>query len=66
MGGAQTRIGPSPYDTIAELYDPWSRSVKEDVGFYVKEARDVEWTGRRARDRHGPDRDSGRLGRDPR
>ncbi len=39
MGGAQTRIGPSPYDTIAELYDPWSRSVKEDVGFYVKEAR---------------------------
>jgi SAM-dependent methyltransferase len=31
--------GPSPYDTIAELYDPWSRSVKEDVGFYVKEAR---------------------------
>jgi SAM-dependent methyltransferase len=35
----QTRIGPSPYDTIAELYDPWSRSVKEDVGFYVKESR---------------------------
>jgi SAM-dependent methyltransferase len=32
-------LGPSPYDTIAELYDPWSRSVTEDVGFYVAEAR---------------------------
>jgi len=29
----------SPYDAIAELYDPWSRSVVEDVGFYVEEAR---------------------------
>jgi SAM-dependent methyltransferase len=29
----------SPYDAIAELYDPWSRSVTEDVGFYVEEAR---------------------------
>jgi SAM-dependent methyltransferase len=29
----------SPYDTIAELYDPWSRSVVEDVGFYLAEAR---------------------------
>ena len=29
----------SPYDRIAELYDPWSRSVVEDVGFYVAEAR---------------------------
>jgi SAM-dependent methyltransferase len=29
----------SPYDTIAGLYDPWSRSVTEDVGFYVAEAR---------------------------
>jgi SAM-dependent methyltransferase len=27
----------SPYDAIAELYDPWSRSVIEDVGFYVDE-----------------------------
>jgi SAM-dependent methyltransferase len=26
------------YDAIAELYDPWSRSVTEDVGFYVEEA----------------------------
>jgi SAM-dependent methyltransferase len=30
---------PSPYDAIAELYDPWSRSVTEDVPFYVAEAR---------------------------
>jgi SAM-dependent methyltransferase len=29
----------SPYDAIAELYDPWSRSVIEDVPFYVAEAR---------------------------
>ena len=30
--------GESPYDAIARLYDPWSRSVTEDVGFYVEEA----------------------------
>src|SRR5919202_6263795 len=30
--------GDSPYDAIARLYDPWSRSVTEDVGFYVEEA----------------------------
>jgi SAM-dependent methyltransferase len=29
----------SEYDAIAELYDPWSRSVTEDIGFYVAEAR---------------------------
>jgi SAM-dependent methyltransferase len=29
---------PSPYDSIARLYDPWSASVVEDVGFYVEEA----------------------------
>jgi SAM-dependent methyltransferase len=29
----------SSYDSIAGLYDPWSRSVKEDVDFYVAEAR---------------------------
>lgn len=29
----------SPYDAIAELYDPWSASVIEDVGFYLDEAR---------------------------
>jgi SAM-dependent methyltransferase len=28
----------SAYDRIARLYDPWSRSVVEDVGFYVEEA----------------------------
>jgi SAM-dependent methyltransferase len=26
------------YDAIAPIYDPWSRSVTEDVGFYVEEA----------------------------
>jgi SAM-dependent methyltransferase len=26
------------YDDIAPFYDPWSRSVTEDVGFYVDEA----------------------------
>lgn len=29
----------SPYDRIAELYDPWSVSVVEDVSFYLEEAR---------------------------
>ena len=29
----------SKYDAIARLYDPWSRSVIEDVGFYVELAR---------------------------
>jgi SAM-dependent methyltransferase len=28
----------SAYDQIARLYDPWSRSVVEDVAFYVEEA----------------------------
>jgi SAM-dependent methyltransferase len=39
MGGAEARLARSPYDAIAELYDPWSRSVIEDVPFYVAEAR---------------------------
>src|SRR5919108_3183799 len=30
--------GESPYDAIAGLYDPWSRSVTEDIDFYVEEA----------------------------
>ena len=29
----------SSYDSIAALYDPWSRSVTEDVDFYVAQAR---------------------------
>jgi SAM-dependent methyltransferase len=29
----------STYDAIAELYDPWSASVVEDVAFYLEEAR---------------------------
>jgi SAM-dependent methyltransferase len=28
----------SAYDNIARIYDPWSRSVVEDVQFYVEEA----------------------------
>jgi SAM-dependent methyltransferase len=31
----------SAYDAIARLYDPWSRSVTEDVEFYVDLARAV-------------------------
>jgi SAM-dependent methyltransferase len=29
----------SPYDPIADLYDPWHVSVTEDIAFYVEEAR---------------------------
>jgi SAM-dependent methyltransferase len=29
----------SPYDAIAEVYDPWHRSVTEDIAFYLEEAR---------------------------
>lgn len=36
---SRMRAEPSPYDAIAQLYDPWSRSVVEDVAFYVDEAR---------------------------
>ena len=38
MGRPQAPVA-SPYDAIARLYDPWSRSVTEDVPFYVAEAR---------------------------
>ena len=31
----------SAYDAIARLYDPWSRSVTEDVEFYVDLAREA-------------------------
>ena len=27
------------YDPIAEIYDPWSASVVEDIAFYVDEAK---------------------------
>jgi SAM-dependent methyltransferase len=37
MGRAEARV--SAYDSIARLYDPWSRSVTEDVAFYVEEAK---------------------------
>jgi SAM-dependent methyltransferase len=29
----------SAYDAIASIYDPWSRSVREDIDFYVAESR---------------------------
>jgi SAM-dependent methyltransferase len=38
VGDAEARLAASPYDAIAALYDPWSRSVTEDVDFYVEEA----------------------------
>jgi SAM-dependent methyltransferase len=41
-GAAAGQKGESAYDAIARLYDPWSRSVTEDVAFYVAEARKVE------------------------
>ena len=31
-------VVPSLYDPIARIYDPWSRSVVEDIEFYVEEA----------------------------
>ena len=34
----------SEYDAIAELYDPWSRTVTEDIDFYVAEARKARGT----------------------
>ncbi len=37
--GRPEALGASVYDAIAELYDPWSLSVTEDVPFYVAEAR---------------------------
>ena len=37
--GRPEAIRTSVYDAIAELYDPWSLSVTEDVPFYVAEAR---------------------------
>ena len=37
VGDAEAGLA-SAYDAIARLYDPWSRSVVEDVAFYVEEA----------------------------
>jgi SAM-dependent methyltransferase len=36
---SRLRAMVSPYDAIADLYDLWSRSVVEDVAFYVAEAK---------------------------
>jgi SAM-dependent methyltransferase len=41
----ESSTGPlSPYDRIAGFYDPWSRSVVEDIAFYVAEARKARGT----------------------
>ena len=37
--GRTEGLAASVYDAIAEIYDPWSLSVTEDVPFYVAEAR---------------------------
>ncbi len=34
----------SAYDAIADLYDPWSRTVTADIAFYVAEARKARST----------------------
>jgi len=39
VGRPQAGVTESKYDSIAGLYDSWSRSVTEDVSFYVEEAR---------------------------
>jgi SAM-dependent methyltransferase len=40
-GAPAGRGRESVYDSIARLYDPWSRSVTEDVAFYVDEAKEA-------------------------
>ena len=42
--GESSTGSPSPYDRVAGFYDPWSRSVTEDIGFYVSEARKARGT----------------------
>ena len=39
VGGTESAGAAGAYDRIADVYDPWSRSVVEDVAFYVAEAR---------------------------
>jgi SAM-dependent methyltransferase len=39
VGDPKAELGDSPYDAIAGLYDPWSRTVTEDVDFYVAQAQ---------------------------
>jgi SAM-dependent methyltransferase len=39
QSASDVRASATAYDRIARLYDPWSRSVVEDVAFYVSEAR---------------------------
>ena len=51
------------YDRDRGIYDPWSRSVTEDVEFYVDEALAIRRPRGRARGRNGPHRGSDRPGR---
>ncbi|HZO61352.1 MAG TPA: class I SAM-dependent methyltransferase [Gaiellaceae bacterium] len=51
-GDEHGMLAASEYDRIAELYDPWSRSVVEDVAFYVAEARKA--AGRAGAEPAGP------------
>jgi SAM-dependent methyltransferase len=39
VGGPQAVV--SEYDAISRVYDPWSRSVVEDVGYYVELAKEA-------------------------
>jgi SAM-dependent methyltransferase len=49
----KTTTAESPYDRIAGLYDSWSRSVTEDVDFYVAEARKATGAAGPGRDGRG-------------
>jgi SAM-dependent methyltransferase len=40
--GDQETVVAAGYDAIARVYDEWSRSVVEDVAFYLEEARRAE------------------------
>ena len=56
----------SAYDKIARLYDPWSRSVVEDVAVLRRGGGALRRPGARARRRHGPDRGADRRRGHPR
>ena len=65
-GSRGSRGEGEPVRQIAELYDPWSRSVVEDVGFYVAEARKSGGTVVELGIGTGPDRDPDRRDRQAR
>ena len=59
------RQGSSPYDSIARLYDPWSRSVTEDIGYCCGARRDAVGPVVELGVGNGSDRDPRRRGRVP-